>query len=654
MSRVLVLVQASPLRRHHYSVKEQHEEDNTAKRARRFGRRLDDLLAHRTIRGTGGCSRGLLAQPSNYTDPTTATPTTTTTTSTFDGAAINQLTKHHQYPPPLPLTHPHTTAPGIAHHPGTPVVSSCSSSCFSSYNTSNNVSVIPGRTVMAASSSFSNTAAQPSGGSQVVPHPRNRRSHDEDDLFLSPNADAQTPTSVTRAGGSVTTVVSSTPSLDTTTHFPLLASSSPPHFSSSFKKPKMCRTSAASLEFVAEAFGGGHGRFDTIFDMAAASCFCMACCKAHQLDHNHRRLLYRLPKSSPSRRGGGGHHDAVSLDHVVNTNTIRPLLDSMSRNSAHIDGHSCVPYSWTYIPLRFPSAHRHYRYGPHNAPQSPADVWTDVEKSFLHPVVQSRGTHADHTVGCWDVSYHGTCWQALANILAHEPRQLRGTDEHQIRSRSHHVSHQLRNDARRRGCFYFTTPSIKYAAMVAYATPFQSQSGAWWQGVLEVRVRPGSYRRIAQTLLQGHYEIDPCVPNHQIGWKIRDSKQHATNYLTALLVRRLSDEPYRICRSPTVSTKTLASFFLGSFARDRRALSAEDLITDDGSPAHFGVLSGRKVHQLQWWQPWNGAPHAPAESQEEVDDCKTRRRHSWSGVNYRDRCGCATCRQKERDPATGL
>eukprot|EP00921_Rhytidocystis_pertsovi_P004533 GHVQ01007868.1.p1 GENE.GHVQ01007868.1~~GHVQ01007868.1.p1 ORF type:complete len:1074 (+),score=203.49 GHVQ01007868.1:512-3733(+) len=74
---------------------------------------------------------------------------------------------------------------------------------------------------------------------------------------------------------------------------------------------------------------------------------------------------------------------------------------------------------------------------------------------------------------------------------------------------------------------YFTSPSPKYAGMVAYATPFQlltssGGDGSWWQVMLEVRVRPGTYATMPQTLLKGHYVIDPHVPNEKIAWRIPD------------------------------------------------------------------------------------------------------------------------------------
>eukprot|EP00920_Eleutheroschizon_duboscqi_P040347 GHVT01096676.1.p1 GENE.GHVT01096676.1~~GHVT01096676.1.p1 ORF type:complete len:473 (+),score=19.86 GHVT01096676.1:3670-5088(+) len=122
-------------------------------------------------------------------------------------------------------------------------------------------------------------------------------------------------------------------------------------------------------------------------------------------------------------------------------------------------------------------------------------------------------------------------------------------------------------------------------------------TGDCWQVVVEVRQHPKSYSYHPQTLLKGHYVIDPNYYNHELAWK---SNTPGTNVVTALLLRRVPCKPKN----------------------------------EDPAASIPGVPSNKQAHHLLWWQPWNGAPPIILGSS------------SQKMVRTFGRCGCSLCNVK--------
>merc|ERR1712046_33024 len=90
----------------------------------------------------------------------------------------------------------------------------------------------------------------------------------------------------------------------------------------------------------------------------------------------------------------------------------------------------------------------------------------------------------------WQVAYHGSDWEAAAQILVSGLKNP-GTDAVKRK-------HGQAGSATKKSIY--VSPAVGYAAHPVYSRFLQLEPGHWAQVVVQVRVRPGSYRVQGNTL----------------------------------------------------------------------------------------------------------------------------------------------------------
>eukprot|EP00922_Rhytidocystis_sp_ex-Travisia-forbesii_P021107 GHVS01030964.1.p1 GENE.GHVS01030964.1~~GHVS01030964.1.p1 ORF type:complete len:734 (-),score=159.02 GHVS01030964.1:600-2519(-) len=417
-------------------------------------------------------------------------------------------------------------------------------------------------------------------------------------------------------------------------------------------------------------------------------------------------------------RGGGGSsavcaaEDGDECKHIVGEVDRCDMKTKKEKSATSSQvAYVGIPYGWCYFPLRYNTTH--YEQPTVTAPTTTNNTKNQKPVCIAEPSVTGEVTGDGYggvgeisesvvTEG-WMFSYHGTTVSSLNAIC--EDGRLRGTDENLIKSRSHHVSnfYNIKNNNRnnvniesvvvtqpspvyspsmRR--FYFTSPSPKYAGFVAYATPFQLPgcSDGWWQAMLEVRLRPGSYTARPQTLLKGHYVIDPNVPNNQIAWRSRDrspgydvavrrDRSSDDNYITGLLIRRLKNfNPSTAALSNKISSHSqirLGGISLCPPPWNETAEQPTEVDTvktiSGGFPSlssprtQYGVPSTLLAHELLWWQPWDGSGPVPIGHGRATDPPNRTDKATTTApcvATPDGKCGCRDCRRTHREASSVL
>mmetsp|Transcript_145432 Transcript_145432/g.451093 ORF Transcript_145432/g.451093 Transcript_145432/m.451093 type:complete len:372 (+) Transcript_145432:94-1209(+) len=155
--------------------------------------------------------------------------------------------------------------------------------------------------------------------------------------------------------------------------------------------------------------------------------------------------------------------------------------------------------------------------------------------------VNERFAEAEDVWSTWHVGFHGTSDGHLAAILRHGQLLLPGDvldDGTELRIRDGHHRDEIA---------YFTSPTIKYSELSAYATPVR------WRGfeariVLQLRQRPGSYRTQPETVgwsaRNQYHRIDPHFSNREVE---RRSRARGAVLIYGILVKI---DP---CRSPSAA-----------------------------------------------------------------------------------------------------
>jgi hypothetical protein len=94
----------------------------------------------------------------------------------------------------------------------------------------------------------------------------------------------------------------------------------------------------------------------------------------------------------------------------------------------------------------------------------------------------------------WAIGYHGTAVHKIPAIVKEGLRGDRGTEHGQASS---HTNQSI-----------YTTPSIEYAAHPVFAQWKELGENHWVQMLLEVRVRPGTFREQSGTMAHKHWPLD--------------------------------------------------------------------------------------------------------------------------------------------------
>mmetsp|Transcript_46385 Transcript_46385/g.91524 ORF Transcript_46385/g.91524 Transcript_46385/m.91524 type:complete len:537 (+) Transcript_46385:261-1871(+) len=130
--------------------------------------------------------------------------------------------------------------------------------------------------------------------------------------------------------------------------------------------------------------------------------------------------------------------------------------------------------------------------------------------------------------GKWHVAFHGTTEQNVVGIC--RDRTLRVPDNKEIKIREGHIPDQF---------YFFTTPSVLYAAFGLYASPFKLD-GSWWQVVVQVLQKPYSYEKMMETsgLASSNIVLDR-FDNREVEWR---SSRAKTTVAYGVLLRRIPNE----------------------------------------------------------------------------------------------------------------
>ncbi|KAF7457220.1 neuralized-like protein 4 [Cryptosporidium felis] len=137
----------------------------------------------------------------------------------------------------------------------------------------------------------------------------------------------------------------------------------------------------------------------------------------------------------------------------------------------------------------------------------------------------------------WHISYHGTTQEAIKSIL--KDKRLIVPNNRTVHIRKGHIPNQF---------FIFTSPSLLYASFGLYSAPFKLKSSEkWWQIVVELVQKPGSYIKECETSGLGDYEFDLNIGNDEIEWK---SDKEMDNLIKAILVREIENTEPPICQYP--------------------------------------------------------------------------------------------------------
>eukprot|EP00698_Gefionella_okellyi_P000345 TRINITY_DN1028_c0_g1_i2.p1 TRINITY_DN1028_c0_g1~~TRINITY_DN1028_c0_g1_i2.p1 ORF type:complete len:733 (+),score=155.50 TRINITY_DN1028_c0_g1_i2:141-2339(+) len=133
----------------------------------------------------------------------------------------------------------------------------------------------------------------------------------------------------------------------------------------------------------------------------------------------------------------------------------------------------------------------------------------------------------------WLVSYHGTCGEAVADIMAHHGHLLLPgsvlMSGKVLGIRDGHLPDESA---------IFTSPTVRYSACDVYATPIVVDTHTSAKVVLQLRQKPGSYDVQPETVRWKHYygdqRIDDYFPNSEVEWK---SKMTLGTIVSGVLIR---------------------------------------------------------------------------------------------------------------------
>lgn len=120
-------------------------------------------------------------------------------------------------------------------------------------------------------------------------------------------------------------------------------------------------------------------------------------------------------------------------------------------------------------------------------------------------------------VRSWPIVYHGTSFTSASHVLYDRLRRA-GTWRSVLMAHGRAGARQLPNGAR--VPTIYLSPALGYASYPVYAPLHELGDERWVQAVLEVKVRPGSYRARANTLSATrhwprHLRIDPNFRSHE-------------------------------------------------------------------------------------------------------------------------------------------
>jgi len=123
----------------------------------------------------------------------------------------------------------------------------------------------------------------------------------------------------------------------------------------------------------------------------------------------------------------------------------------------------------------------------------------------------------------WCVAYHGTSWVCAARILTEGLRNPDAAGNVQV---AHGQSGSLSQLS------IYLTPAVGYAAFPVYSRFHEVGPEHWVQCVLQVRVRPGSFKEQAGTLGNKYWKDNLCFDEdvrslNNLEWLIENPQDHA-------------------------------------------------------------------------------------------------------------------------------
>ncbi|KAH8741515.1 hypothetical protein FG386_003157 [Cryptosporidium ryanae] len=137
----------------------------------------------------------------------------------------------------------------------------------------------------------------------------------------------------------------------------------------------------------------------------------------------------------------------------------------------------------------------------------------------------------------WNISFHGTTHEAIKSIV--RDRRLVIPNNITVHIRQGHIPDQF---------FIFTSPSLIYASFGLYSAPFKLESSEkWWQIVVELTQKPGTYIKEWETSGLGMYKFDENIGNDELEWK---SDKEMSNFVKAVLIREIENIEPPICLYP--------------------------------------------------------------------------------------------------------
>ncbi|KAH7649737.1 hypothetical protein FG379_001967 [Cryptosporidium bovis] len=137
----------------------------------------------------------------------------------------------------------------------------------------------------------------------------------------------------------------------------------------------------------------------------------------------------------------------------------------------------------------------------------------------------------------WDLSFHGTTHEAIKSIV--KDKRLVVPNNVTVHIRQGHIPDQF---------FIFTSPSLIYASFGLYSAPFKLKSSEkWWQIVVELIQKPGTYIKEWETSGLGTYKFDENIGNDELEWK---SDKEMSNLVRAVLIREIENIEPPICLYP--------------------------------------------------------------------------------------------------------